>query len=550
MRRGPLAGVYSAAAAMVTLALIPYLALSSALGPITPLVARQVHLSAQAMSLTSGMANAGYAVGTVLAVIFAQHLPQRRMMILYTALLVAASVLAAAATAPAPFIVGHVLQGLCTSLLLIAALPPLIIGQPVEKFRWTVVILNMAIFGAVALGPLLGGAEASAQAWRPLFWGVAGVAGAALLLTLATFDDAPPANREAPRGVLAVALAASGCAAAFYGASELTTHAFFRWVTFAPLAGGLTLIIVLIVYQYRAKNPILDIRGLVTTIPLSGIIIATCAAASSISAVTLVSIALGHRFSPIHAGLYLFPEFGGAAIMAALVGVLVRRSGIHYAVVGGMVALSAGIVVISRLIPGSEALTLIGSALIGLGVGGTVAPALFLTGFSVAASNLQRVFALVELLRGVAAFLVAPILVHFAMTVGSSPTSGTSTALWICFGISTAGLAVATALYLLGGVRPQAPAIEQWFSSQRPGASGGPVSALQSPPLMASVRTRGGRQTQDQPPPSAPATGKRGQDPRTNGRRLEHRPADRRRPAHSTASDNDAPARTATKEME
>jgi MFS family permease len=121
MRRGPLAGIYPAAAAMVMCSLIPYLALSAALGPITPLIARQVHLSSQAMSLTTGMANAGYAVGTVLAVLLAQHLPQRRMMLLYSGLLVAGSVLAAAATAPAPFIVGHVLQGLCTSLLLIAA---------------------------------------------------------------------------------------------------------------------------------------------------------------------------------------------------------------------------------------------------------------------------------------------------------------------------------------------------------------------------------------------------------------------------------------------
>lgn len=59
--------------------------LAAALGPITPLIARQVHLSFQAMSLTAGMANAGYATGTVLAVLLAQHLPQRRMMILYAA---------------------------------------------------------------------------------------------------------------------------------------------------------------------------------------------------------------------------------------------------------------------------------------------------------------------------------------------------------------------------------------------------------------------------------------------------------------------------------
>ena len=63
MRQGPLAGRYPAAAAMVMFALIPYLALSAALGPVTPIIARQLHMSLQTMSLESGMGNAAYAVG-------------------------------------------------------------------------------------------------------------------------------------------------------------------------------------------------------------------------------------------------------------------------------------------------------------------------------------------------------------------------------------------------------------------------------------------------------------------------------------------------------
>src|SRR6202049_5207831 len=101
MIRGPLAGRYAAVATMVMFALIPYLALSAALGPLTPIISKQLHMSAQTMSLGSGLANAAYALGTVLAVQFAQHLPQRRMMVLYAALLVIASIVAAAAQDPA-----------------------------------------------------------------------------------------------------------------------------------------------------------------------------------------------------------------------------------------------------------------------------------------------------------------------------------------------------------------------------------------------------------------------------------------------------------------
>src|SRR6478672_8835191 len=95
MRQGPLAGRYPAVAAMVMLALIPYLALSAALQPLASIIGEQLHMSAQTLSMSSGLANAAYAVGTVLAVQFAQHFPQRRMLVGYALLLVIGSVLAA-----------------------------------------------------------------------------------------------------------------------------------------------------------------------------------------------------------------------------------------------------------------------------------------------------------------------------------------------------------------------------------------------------------------------------------------------------------------------
>src|SRR5579884_1013616 len=213
LRPGSLAGRYSAAAAMVIFALVPYLALSAALQPLTPIIAHGLHVSLQTMSFASGMANAGYAVGTVLAVALAQHLPQRRMMVIYAAVLVIGSVLTAAAQNPAMFIVGHVLQGLCTSLLLIAAVPPLALGYGTEKFRETAMIMNLCIFGAVALGPTMGGIQASAHAWRPLFFIVAGISLAALVLALLTFEDVAAADRTAPVAPLAIALAAAGSVA-------------------------------------------------------------------------------------------------------------------------------------------------------------------------------------------------------------------------------------------------------------------------------------------------------------------------------------------------
>ncbi len=43
-------------------------------------------------------------------------------------------------------------------------------------------------------------------------------------------------------------------------------------------------------------------------------------------------------------------------------------------------------------------------------------------------------FAIVELLRAVAAFMVAPVFAHFAATVGGNVNTGTGIVLWIGLG--------------------------------------------------------------------------------------------------------------------
>lgn len=481
MRQGPLAGRYPAVAAMVTLALIPYLALSAAVDPLVPIISAQLNLSAQTMSLGFGLGNAAYAVGTVLAVQFAQHLPQRRMLLAYAVVLVVGSILAASAVNGTMFIGGHILQGLATSMLLIAAAPPLTIGFPRDKLRYTAVIMNMCVFGAVALGPFIGGVQAEAHTWRPLFWIIAGVAVLALLMAALTFEDAPPADRDAPRDLKAIGLAAVGCAAAFIGAAQLTTHSFTDPAALAPMVGGLALIVVLIAYQFRARRPLLTVRTMLTSsIPVAGVGLALFAAAASVAATALTAQVFMQTYSPVQVGLLYLPELGGAIVMAFVFGFVISRRAMHYLPLVGMALLAAGIVVFRLAIPANQPLALLASLLTGLALGATVAPALFVAGFSLQSNSLQRVFAIIELLRAVAAFMVAPIFAHFAATAAGGLTAGAGDALWVGFGLSVGGAIFGVAVYVLSGARPQRPDLDQFLDGESP--------AWYSPPLLARLR--------------------------------------------------------------
>ena len=478
--RGPLADSYPAAVALVVLALIPYLALSSAINPLLPLLAKNLPLSRQSLELTTGMANAAYAFGTVLAVQFAVHLRGRRMLLLYATVFVAGSAVAALAPTPGLFIVGHVMQGLTTSLMLIAAVPPLVTGWPSSKMPWTGFVMNLCIFGAVALGPVVGGLQAGAGAWRPLFWTVAGVGVVALLFAILTFEDQPPQDRSAPWDWVAIALAGGGSAAAFFGASELLTHRMLDVIVIVPLLAGVLAIVALVVYQYRLERPLMPVRQLATTFPVAGITVAMCAGAASVGLVSLVQSAFATKSSPSHIGMLFWPEFGAAVAAAMLFGLLFKTRFIPVLALGGMVMLSGGAAVLTGVAHGPDSLVLVGSGLAGLGVGASVSPALFITGFSLRSAQIQRVFALVELLRGVAAFLAAPLLLHLAMTVAHSPSAGISTSVWVCLGIAAGGGLFATCVTVLGGGRLQRPDLERWEQGDQP--------AWDSPALAAAIR--------------------------------------------------------------
>ncbi|MBV9820572.1 MAG: MFS transporter [Solirubrobacterales bacterium] len=478
--KGPLAERYWAAVLLVVFALIPYLALSSSLAPLMKIIGAGVHLSQQALSLTNGMANAAYALGTVLAVQIAVHYPQRRALLVYVSTFVLGSVLAATALTPGLFVAGHVLQGLTTSMMLIAAVPPLVLNFPYTKLPITGAIMNMGIFGAVAAGPVIGGVQAGSGAWRPLFWIVAGVGGLALVMSLLTYEDVPAQEPQAPRDWLGIFLAGSGCGAAFFGASQLTTHRFLDLIAFGPLVLGACLLFCLVLQQYLAKNPLMPVRKLTTTIPVAMIVVAISAGAAGVALIELIEVAFMHRGSPGHVAMLFWPELGGAVFTAFLFGRILYTRFPPLFALSGMAMIAGAAAILSGVAGGPEVLVIVGSGILGLGLGSSVAPSLFATGFSLRAFDLQRVFALLELLRGTAAFMVGPIILHLAMTTGSSMAGGIQNGVWVCFAIAAAGGLLSIYILVLGRPPLTRPRLAEWEK--------GLITAWHSPPLFDVLR--------------------------------------------------------------
>jgi hypothetical protein len=245
-------------------------------------------------------------------------------------------------------------------------------------------------------------------------------------------------------------------------------------IVFASLLTGAGLLLALTLHQVTARNPLMPMKQLLSTFPIAAVTIAVSAGAASIALIELAQTALSTRDTPAHLGTLFFAELGGAVLTAFLFGALVRTRFVPLLAWLGLVALAGGAAVLSGVATGSNSLVIVGSGLVGLGLGASVAPALFTTGFSLRAGQLQRVFAMLELLRGAAAFAAA------THQTGGSRAAGIQNGVWVCFAIIATGAAISLYVFILGRGRLQVPDIARWEQG------GGP--AWDSPPLAAGIR--------------------------------------------------------------
>jgi len=481
--KGPLAGSYAAAAALVVFALVPFLMLSAAVVPLAQVLGKSLALPRLTLDVALAVSYAAYAVGTVLAVQFASHKPQRRMLLAYVSVFFVAAVLTAWSPSGWVFVVGFVAEALCTSLMLIAAVPPLVTGWPPSKMPFTGAIMNLCVFGAVAAGPSLGSFEAAGKIWRPLFWAVAVIAALAVAFAVLTYQDAPPQDTSAPWDFVAIGLAGLGCLAAFFGAGYLQGSRTASWLDVAPLVAGSGMVVSLVVHQYRSRHPLMPVKQVATTLPVMGVLIAMFSSAASFGLMELVLTALAKK-GAVAVGLWFLPEFGGAVVMAGIFAVAFRTRYTPLLAIGGLFILTGAAAIFTFSGTEGGPLVAVGNGLLGLAVGASVSPALFIAGFSLKSSQVQRVFALIELLRGVTAFLIAPILAFLVGVFSASKVVGTTDAIWICLGLAAAGALVSLGLFLTGGSGLQVPDLDRWGEDDEP--------AWESPPLLSRSRRRSG----------------------------------------------------------
>jgi MFS family permease len=460
-----LRGTYGLAVALTLLALCPDLVLSTAFLPLSTSVAADLGTSMTWLQVSNGLSNAAFAVGVVLAAQLAQRWVQRPLFLGYTALFVVGSALVALAPALPLYLVGRILQGGTTGLMMISALPPLITRFGVRRLPWSVAIVNIGLFGATTLGPLVGGTVAGSGAWRGLMWVVTCLGALALLTAWLGYPVFDPVDPDLPVDSPALGLSLLSALLLFLASSVVTATSLSSWTFWTPFVTGLAALVVLILLESRRERPLMPVGELATQLPVTGTVVAMVAGATFVTGTELGQFYLADvaRSAPAMTGRLFWTMPVGLVPAAVAFGLLFRTRWVPYLVNVGLAALAGAAVLLLRLDASGSTTTVSWAALLlGFGAGATVAPGLFLAGLGVRSQLLGRAFALVQLLRLTATFAVAPVVLYLVQQA-ASPVAGVRLGGWITLALAVAGLVASVAIPVLSGARPHTPDLEAWL---------------------------------------------------------------------------------------
>lgn len=465
---------YPASVAVAIIALSPFIVVSTAALMFTKHVEADVGMGRLGEELIAGFAIAGYAFGALTGGDLVLRFRQRRLFFVCEAMFAIGCAITAIAHTPVVYGFGRILSGFATGLLLVTAIPPVVRGFSAERLRITVMWINLGFFGMVCAGPLIGGIVAQYHGWR-WFYAILGMVGflnvIGAVLVLPMTDPMKPDMRF---DLLAGVLGLPAVVLPFWATSELATHDFLSAAFILPLIGGLACFVALLRAEFIQKEPLSPVKRMWSTAPLVGTLVAMFAGSIFVTFVELIQrleLITLHR-EPWQAGALFVTLLPGVAVTAYLLGALLATRFLPILMLGGMVCLTGGGALLLLIGPGgSEGLTLAACLFLGLGAGATVSPGLYIAGLPLVSQIIGRVFALVELVRSLADYVIAPVILKIAdmnSAGGTIDWPGVRLGIWITLWLSVGFTIFGSFLWIAGRGGLPKPDLEAWLHQDEP----------------------------------------------------------------------------------
>lgn len=296
---------------------------------------------------------------------------RRRLLLVGSVLFGLASAIAAFSTTPEMLIAARALLGVGGATLMPSTLSLIrnIFADPDQRRR-AISVWAAAFAGGAGLGPIVGGAILEHFHWGAVF--LINVPLMVILVAAGPFllpesRDPNPGRFDPPSAGLLIA----AVLVFVYGLKQAAEHG---W----DLSAGTLLLMGVVggawfvLRQRRLTDPLVDV-SLFRSLPFSVAVIANLAGIFALTTVLYffpqyIQLVLGK--TPLHAGIWALPIAFGAILGAIVAPILAQRLRISWLIGGGLLIAASGYVVLNRLgIDEVVSIAVIGSALIGAGVG-------------------------------------------------------------------------------------------------------------------------------------------------------------------------------------
>ncbi|MFJ1561808.1 MFS transporter [Streptomyces mirabilis] len=305
-------------------------------------IQRDLHASIEGLEWTINAYTLSFAALLMTASSLGDRFGRRRLFVAGLTLFAVASAACALAPSTGTLIAARAVQGIGAATVMPLALALLNAAFPPERRGWALGIYGSVTGLAVLLGPVLGGVITEGLAWQWIFWLNVPVGLAAIPFVLArTKEGFGQGTAMDFPGLLLFTLAAFGLVwglvradAVGWGSVEVT----------GALAGGTVLVVVFLVWQSRARTPMLPLRLFRSRAFSAGNAVMFLLSGSMSASVFFIAqyqqVTLGQ--GPLGAGLRLLPWGTFVVLLASRTGALADRWGERSLVVAGLALQTIG----------------------------------------------------------------------------------------------------------------------------------------------------------------------------------------------------------------
>ncbi|HEX5969347.1 MAG TPA: DHA2 family efflux MFS transporter permease subunit [Intrasporangium sp.] len=359
----------------------------------------------------------------------------KRVYMLALALFTAGSALCATADSIGMLILFRVLQGLGGGLLMPVGMTILTKAAGPARMGRLMAILGVPMLLGPIFGPILGGWLIDHYSWHWIFLinlplGIAAIAYAWLAL---------PKDRPEPSesfDVIGMLLMSPGLALFLYGISSIPGEGtFFSVKVGVPATIGVLMMLAFVLYSFRPKHPLLDLRLFVNRNFTVATITMFLFAASFFGALFLVPtyFQLVRGESPVDSGWLVAAQGVGAMVTMPIAGALADRFPVGRIVPVGLLLIVGGMFALTQVTADTPYWGYLIPVLfiMGLGMGATMMPLMTSALRTLTSHQVARGSTLLNISQQVASSIgIAVISVVFTNLLAEQPLAGPAIATW------------------------------------------------------------------------------------------------------------------------